>query len=85
MDTIRGKTREMSTVQITILERRENKTEERGRSIMATHEKKPYYTITVTGQHQDPEMARRGMQIAAGLSDTMKSLSKDYEKVVGKE
>jgi hypothetical protein len=52
---------------------------------MATHEKKPYFTITVTGQHQDPEMARRGMQIAAGLSDTMKSLSKDYKDIVGKE
>jgi hypothetical protein len=52
---------------------------------MATQERKPYYTVTATGQHQDPEMARRGLFIALGMSDTMKSLSKDYKKVVGKE
>ena len=52
---------------------------------MATQEKKPYYTITVIAQHQDPLEARRGMFLALGMSDQMKALSGDFKKVVGKD
>ena len=52
---------------------------------MATQEKKPYFTIVVKGQHQDPEAARKGCFLLLGMSDSMRSLSKDYGKVVGKE